>query len=86
MSIETDLLPWLISGATILAVVFLDKLENKYIKSVLDWFPAILFAYVIPAVISKMGGLDFSGHYIHKLSKDFLIPLAIVAVMSSLSS
>ena len=85
MSIETDLLPWLISGATILAVVFLDKLENKYIKSVLDWFPAILFAYVIPAVISKMGGLDFSGHYIHKFSKDFLIPLAIVAVMSSLS-
>lgn len=85
MSTETNLLPWFISGATILAVVFLDKLENKYVKSVLDWFPAILFAYVIPAAISKLGGFDFSGDSIHGFSKSYLIPMAIIAVMSSLS-
>ncbi|WP_420322345.1 DUF819 family protein [Flagellimonas sp.] len=85
MSLETEFLPWLISFATILVVVLLDKWENRYIKSILDWFPAILFAYVIPALISKFGGFDFSENAIHGISKDYLIPLAIVTVMSSLS-
>ena len=85
MNLETELLPWLISFTTILVVVFLDKWENKHVKSILDWFPAILFAYVIPALISKIGGFDFSEHTIHGISKDYLIPLAIVTVMSSLS-
>ncbi|RDY58028.1 DUF819 family protein [Flagellimonas nanhaiensis] len=85
MILETDFTPWFISIGTILFVIYLNRLENRYIKSILDWFPAILFAYVIPAVVNKTFGFDFSGHAIHDFSKNYLIPLAIVAVMASLS-
>ncbi len=70
---------------TIGIVLVLDRLENRYIKSLLDWFPAILFAYVIPAFITRMMGVDLSGDEIHQFSKNWLIPLAIVSVMSTLS-
>ena len=46
---------------------------------------AILLAYLIPAGISAGIQKDFSGADIHNLSKALFIPLAIVAVMSSLS-
>lgn len=77
--------PWLISLGTVLAVFFLDRWENRYIKSLFDWLPAILLAYLIPAGISALIGQDFSGHSIHQYSKLYFIPLAILAVMSSLS-
>lgn len=50
-----------------------------------DWVPAILLAYLIPALISVLLQTDFSQVPIHQYSKDYFIPLAIVAVMSSLS-
>ncbi|ALM08546.1 hypothetical protein SB49_12565 [Sediminicola sp. YIK13] len=77
--------PWLISLFTVIAVYFLDRWENKHIKSLFDWVPAILLAYVIPALISLILNADFSQGTIHNYSKDFFIPLAIIAVMSSLS-
>ncbi len=77
--------PWLISLFTVVAVYFLDRWENKHIKSLFDWVPAILLAYVIPALISVILSADFSQATIHNYSKDFFIPLAIIAVMSSLS-
>ncbi|MEJ1221387.1 DUF819 family protein [Sediminicola sp. 1XM1-17] len=79
------IIPWLISLFTVIAVYFLDRWENKHIKSLFDWVPAILLAYVIPALISVILNADFSQRTIHNYSKDFFIPLAIVAVMSSLS-
>ena len=79
------MIPWLISGFTVIAVYFLDRWENKHIKSRFDWFPAILFAYLIPAGISALLGKDFSQDEIHEYSKLYFIPLAIIAVMSSLS-
>jgi len=79
------LTPWAITIFTVVAVYLLDRWENKHIKSVFDWVPAILLAYVIPAVISAWGGYDFSQDDIHRYSKDYFIPLAIVTVMSSLS-
>lgn len=80
-----DLMPWVITLFTVVAVYFLDKWEHKYVTSLFDWVPAILLAYVIPAVISAVTGLDFSSHEIHQFSKGYFIPLAIIAVMSSLS-
>jgi len=77
--------PWLICGFTILVVLILDRLESKYVKSLLDWFPAILFAYIIPAIITEVGNFDFSEHAIHSFSKTYIIPMAILTVMSSLS-
>lgn len=79
------LAPWLIATFTVLAVYFLDRWENKHIKSLFDWVPAILLAYVIPALISFLMDLDYSQADIHNFSKDYFIPLAIIAVMSSLS-
>ncbi|MDG2195190.1 MAG: DUF819 family protein [Polaribacter sp.] len=77
--------PWIISLFTVLAVFYLDKWENKHIKSLFDWIPAILLAYLIPAVISSLLGEDFSQTNIHTYSKNYFIPFAIIAVMSSLS-
>lgn len=79
------LAPWLISLCTVIAVYFLDRWENKHIKSLFDWVPAILLAYVIPALISYLMDVDYSQAVIHDFSKDYFIPLAIIAVMSSLS-
>ncbi|EAR02891.1 DUF819 family protein [Maribacter sp. HTCC2170] len=77
--------PWLISLFTVIVVYFLDRWENKHIKSLFDWVPAILLAYVIPAIISYLLNVDYSQADIHTFSKDYFIPLAIIAVMSSLS-
>ncbi|GAB5474584.1 MAG: DUF819 family protein [Maribacter sp.] len=79
------LTPWLISTFTVIAVYFLDRWENKHVKSLFDWVPAILLAYLIPAIISYVLDVDYSQAIIHDFSKDYFIPLAIVAVMSSLS-
>lgn len=76
---------WFISTFTVIVVYFLDKWENKHIKSLFDWVPAILLAYLIPAGISSLIGHDYSQAEIHNYSKNYFIPLAIIAVMSSLS-
>lgn len=78
-------LPWVITFFTVIAVYFLDRWENRYIKSLFDWVPAILLAYIIPALISYLIEVDYSQASIHNFSKDYFIPLAILAVMSSLS-
>ena len=77
--------PWVIATITVIAVYFLDRWENRHIKSIFDWVPAILLAYIIPAIISYVLNVDYSQSSIHDFSKDYFIPLAIIAVMSSLS-
>ncbi|UII81705.1 DUF819 family protein [Flagellimonas sp. CMM7] len=80
-----NLAPWAIALFTVIAVYFLDHWENKHIKSIFDWVPAILLAYLIPAGISYALGLDLSQAEIHDYSKEFFIPLTIISVMASLS-
>ncbi|QBA65282.1 DUF819 family protein [Muriicola soli] len=77
--------PWMITLFTVVAVFLLDRWENKHIKSLFDWVPAILLAYIFPAIISQLIGADYSQDEIHSFSRDYFIPLAIIAVMSSLS-
>jgi uncharacterized membrane protein len=77
--------PWIIAFCTVVAVYYLDRWENKHIKSLFDWVPAILLGYIIPALISYVLNLDYSQADIHNFSKNYFIPLAIIAVMSSLS-
>lgn len=79
------IVPWVIATITVIAVYFLDRWENRHIKSIFDWVPAILLAYIIPAIISYVLNVDYSQATIHDFSKDYFIPLAIIAVMSSLS-
>lgn len=80
-----EFLPWLITAFTVIAVYGLNQWENKYLSKLFDWLPAILLAYVIPAVISAIADLNYANHTIHQVSRHFFIPLAIITVMSSLS-
>ena len=70
---------------TVAAVLWLDRQQYVPIKKLLEWFPAILFAYVIPASITHLFQLDLGSVSLHQWSKDFIIPLAILFVMSALS-
>ena len=70
---------------TVVAVFWLNGRKERWIRRLLDWFPAILFAYVIPAAITHTFDLELSGVYLHVISKDWIIPLTILTVMSALS-
>lgn len=80
-----DVLALFIVAITLLVVILLDRSEHKGINKVLEWIPAILFAYVVPALFTHIFQLDLSSVFLHALSKQFIMPLAIVAVMSALS-
>ena len=73
-----------IAIVTVAFVLWLSKQETLWIKAILNWFPAILFAYVIPAIITHLFALDLKAGPIHTFSKDWIIPIAILAVMSAL--
>jgi len=70
---------------TVICVILLDKSKRKWVQVMLNWFPAILFAYVIPAVITHSFNIDLSKVDLHSWSKDYIIPFAILMVMSALS-
>lgn len=81
----TGLIALLIVVFTMLGVVWLDRSGNRAIRKVLNWIPAILFAYIIPALFTHLFRLDLSGVWLHQASRHFIMPLAIVMVMSALS-
>jgi uncharacterized membrane protein len=70
---------------TILVIRMLSVSKNIAIKTLLDWLPAILMAYIIPALICNFASLNFDEHIIHKISRNVLIPFTILIVMSSMS-
>ena len=70
---------------TVLFVRWIGSSNQKTIKVLLDWFPAILCAYVIPAGVTHLFSLDLSSVRLHVLSKDWIIPFTILTVMSALS-
>lgn len=70
---------------TLVVVLSLEKTSNKAIKRILNWIPAILFAYVVPAIITHLFNLEFGDSFLHAWSRDLIMPLAVVAVMSALS-
>ena len=75
----------LITLLTVLSVLWLSKQKIEWIQRVLDWFPPILFSYLIPASITHIIGVDLSQVSIHLISRNWIIPMAILTVMSSLS-
>jgi len=70
---------------TVGSVLWLNQQQVKWVQLVLNWFPAILFAYVIPALITHASGIDLSSVYLHDISRNWIIPFAIMLVMSALS-
>lgn len=75
----------LLTGVTVLLVKWLEAQPSHIIKKILDWFPAILFAYVIPAVTTYIAGWDLADIALHNWSKNIIMPMAIITVMSALS-
>lgn len=70
---------------TVLSVLRLSRQKVLWIQKILDWFPPILFSYVIPASVTHLFRLDLSTVQLHGVSRDWIIPMAIITVMSSLS-
>lgn len=77
--------PWIVFLVTVLAILWLGRLQNPWVQRLFDWVPSILLAYLIPAAVCGIFGWDFSADPIHGWSRNVFIPLAIVTVMSSLS-
>jgi len=71
--------------ATVLIIFWLDRQPVRWLQQVLNWFPSILFAYLIPALFTHGLQLDLSSVYLHALSRNWIIPFTIFMVMSSLS-
>ena len=70
---------------TVTSVLCLDRSKFAIVQRILNWIPAILFAYVIPALVTHLFQLDLSKVILHRYSKDFIMPMAIIFVMSALS-
>lgn len=78
---------WIASFIVLLTVFFvlkISKVKSRLVQKTLDWFPAILFAYVIPAAFTHLFNLDLSGVFLHGLSRNWIIPVTLLAVMSAL--
>ena len=79
------IVPGLLTLSTVLLILFLEVLQQAWIKKIFNWIPSILLAYLIPAGLSVLLNQDFSEATIHEYSKILFIPTAVLAVMSSLS-
>ncbi len=75
----------LIVTLTTFFVLWVDKRTEPWIRKVLQWFPAILFAYALPALVTHTTGWDLTQIGLHDISKNWIVPLAILCVMSALS-
>ena len=65
----------LITIFTVLLIMYLERLKAAWIKKIFNWLPAILLAYLIPAICSLLLNRDFSEVQIHEWSKVLFIPL-----------
>lgn len=70
---------------TVLVVRFLENQKSIGFQRLLAWIPPILFAYIIPACVCAVFNLDYKAVVLHQWSKDFIIPIAILTIMSSMS-
>ena len=84
MELNSDVLALVIVLITVVFVLKINQLNNRLIQGILNWFPAILFAYVIPAGFTHAFGWDLSGVILHSWSRNWIIPITLLAVMSAL--
>ncbi len=80
-----EFIPVLIVGFTLGFILFIEKIDHPILKKIFDWLPPILLAYIIPALLSLMLGSDFSKSQLHTLSTQFIVPFAVVMVMSTMT-
>ena len=56
-----------------------------WLQTLLQWVPPILFAYIVPAVVCALLGVNYQNVVLHQWSKAIIIPLAIITIMASMS-
>lgn len=84
MGINLDYLAALIIFITVVFVLKINGINNRIVQVILNWFPAILFAYVIPAAFTHTFNWDLSSVMLHSWSRNWIIPITLLAVMSAL--
>ena len=69
-----------------LCVYLILRVEaSSRLEKITRWVPAILLAYVIPAMVNPVFLKISEDHLIHSLSKEYLLPLTVLCAMSSIS-
>ena len=77
---------YLVFGFIPLCVYFILKVEeSSRLEKFTRWVPAILLAYLIPAIVNPLVLGVPESNLIHSLSKEFLLPLTVLCAMSSIS-
>ena len=84
-SLGLNLIASFVVLTTVFFVGWIKRQKSSWIQVLLDWFPAILFAYVVPAAFTHLTEIDLSKTILHDLSKNWIIPITILTVMSALS-
>lgn len=79
-----ELVAMAVVAVTVLFIRWIDGHPQKWVQRVLTWFPAMLLAYLIPAAVTHLFSLDLSGVWLHRASRNAVIPIAIVTLMSAL--
>jgi uncharacterized membrane protein len=77
---------FLVFGFIPLCVYLILKVEaSSRLEKFTQWVPAILLAYVVPAIVNPLFLWISEDHLIHSLSKKYLLPLTVFSAMASIS-
>lgn len=79
-----DIIALVLVLVTVFIVLKINSVNNRIVQGILYWFPAILLAYVIPAAFTHLFHWDLSQVQLHNWSRNAIIPITLLAVMSSL--
>lgn len=82
---ESNLLGIFIALSVSIFVMMIAKYENKIVRKILHWLPAILLTFLIPGVLSFVFDLSLENIVLHDWSKAYIYPITIFCIMSSMS-
>ena len=80
---STILIPTLVLVGCVLFVLYLE--QSKSLEQITRWVPAILFAYLVPAVLNNYWLHLDNNHPIYSWSSDLVLPLTVLCAMASVS-
>ena len=81
----SNLLGILIAVAVSVFVMYIAKVKNSIVQKILHWLPAILLTFLIPGIVSYVFGLSLENIPLHDWSKEYIYPVTIFCIMSSMS-
>lgn len=80
---STILIPTIALLGCVLFVLYLE--QSKSLEQITRWVPAILFAYLVPAVLNNYWLHLDNNHPIYSWSSDLALPLTVLCAMASVS-